>query len=284
MGFYTGTIDGGGSAGLQTKIEDCLALESAYWAFVEECTVSTKTYRVWKNKGHAWAGNAEFFFFFTQINATTLTIRPFEEWNSETKKCTGMISAASSGNVTLDSLGRFPEADPTQTSNGAVYINSIPSSSTYTYYIGIGPQGIYVAISTMTDTFYMGLYEPSGIYASGEFPLVVLTFVNSTSHRFSRIPGLTGSQNYSVLVANIAHDSIGAIPTGLAQLANKSLLSRRRVSDIYGIVRGLCPAWMLVSAVPAAGVVRGDTITIGGVTHTLVGGGSYGHHWIASNT
>ena len=283
MGFYTGTIVGGGSAGLQTKIEDCLALESAYWEFVEECTVSTKTYRVWKNKGHAWAGNAEFFFFFTQNNATTLIIRPFEEWNASTKKCTGLTSSASTGTLTLDSLGRLPEADPTQTSTGSVYLSSIPSSATYTYYIGIGPQGIYVAISTSTDTFYMGLYEPSGIYASGEFPLVVLTFMNPTSHRFSRIPGLTGSQNYSMLIANIAHDSIGAIPTGLAQFANKSVLSRRRVSDYYNILRGQCPAWMLVSATPAAGVVQGDTITIGGVTHTLVGGASYGHHWIASN-
>lgn len=283
MGFYTGTIVGGGSAALQTKIEDCLALESANWEFVEECTVSTKVYRVWKNKGHAWAGNAEFFFFFTQYSATTLAIRPFEEWDTSTKKCTGVVTSATTGTITLDSLGRLPAADPTQSNTGAMYIGSIPSSATYTYYIGIGPQGIYVTISTSTETFYMGLYEPSGIYESNEFPIVVLTFVNSTSNRFSRNPVLTGSQSYTSVFASHAHDAVGAIPTGLTQFAGKSVLSRRRVYDYNSILRGQCPAWMLASATPAAGVVLGDTITIGGVTYTYVGS-SYGQNWIASNT
>lgn len=282
MGFYTGTIVGGGSAALQTKIEDCLALESANWEFVEQVTVSSKDYRIWKNKGHAWAGNAEFFFLMSMPGTTSLVLRPFEEWDSGTKKCTGLLSSATTGQITLDSVGRLPAADPTQTSTGAMYLSSIPSAATYTYYLGIGPQGIFLAISTNTDTSYVGLFEPSGVYSSGEFPLCTVQFQNTPSSRFSRIPSLTGSQPYSLMAATIAHDAVGAIPTGLTPLNGKSLLSRRRVLDPDSILRGQMPAWLLSSYTPAAGVVQGDTITVAGVTHTYVGT-TYGHHWIASN-
>ena len=285
MPFYTGTIVGGGSAALMAKVEECLALSPTYWEYVEQATVSGYDYRIWKNKGHAWAGNSEFFMYFhAPAGSPSFYSRPFEEWNSGTKKCTGMISTATSGSSTLDSLGRIGETDPTRTSNGGIYIGGLPTAeTTYGYFIVVGPQGIYIFTTVSTNHGYMGLYEPSGVYASGEFPLCALQYTSSPQPKLSRMPGLTGAGfSYNVFNITLTNEARGAIPTGYPQLAGKSVIARQKIIDYYNVYRGLAPAWMLASNTPDTGVVFGDTITIGGVTYTLCGN-SYGYNWIASN-
>lgn len=284
MPLYTGTIVGGGAGELIAKIEECLALSPTYWEFVEQVTVSTYDYRIWKNKGHAWAGNAEFFIYFQgAVGASSFYSRPFEEWNSGTKKCTGMITAASSGSSTLDSLGRIGATDPVRGSNGGLYISGLPTAeTTYRYYIAVGPQGLYVFTTVTPDAGYTGLYEPSGVYASGEFPLCALQYLNSPQPKLSRMPGLTGSLSYNIFNITPSNDAYGGIPTGYPQLAGKSVLSRRKLADTNGVYRGTAPAWMLASNTPNTGVVFGDTITIDDVTYTLCGT-SYGYNWIASD-
>lgn len=284
MPLYTGLIVGGGAAALISKIEECLALSPTYWEFVEQVTVSSFDYRVWKNKGHAWAGNSEFFMYFQGASdSNTLYSRACEEWNPSTKKCTGLISPTLSGSATLDSLGRLPAADPARSSNGGIYLNGLPTSATtYRYYIAVGPQGLYV-YTTIADAYgYMGLYEPSGVYDSGEFPLCAVQFQNSPQSKFSRRPGVTGSQSYTIFNISLANYASGVIPTGRVQLGNKSVLSRYKLFDTNNVYRGLAPAWMLVSVAPSTGIVAGDTITIGGVTYTFCNN-SYGYNWIASN-
>lgn len=284
MPFYTGTIVGGGASALIAKVEECLALSPTYWEYVEQVTVSSYDYRIWKNKGHAWAGNSEFFMYFqAAAGSPTFYSRPFEEWNSGTKKCTGLLTIASSGNVTLDASGRVGATDPTRSSNGGISIGGLPTAATtYTYYIAVGPQGLYVYTTVGTDYGYMGLYESSGVYSSGEFPLCGIQFANSPLSKVSRMPGLTGSQTYNIFNITIPHYGVGAIPTGYPQLGGKSVLSRRKILDTNNVPRGLAPAWLLASANPEGGIVAGDTITIGGVTYTMCGNG-YGYNWIASN-
>lgn len=268
MTLYTGSITGGGAASFIAKVEECLAAESANWEFVEEY-VFTKTYRIWKNKGHAWSNNVPFYIALHASDTTTVNVRGYEEWDPVTKKFAGPTPSAVSGNLTLDSLGRIASSDPISSTTGAFIIDTLPTSDvTYAYYISVAPQGIQLGASTNIYVGgYVGLFEPSGVFTSGEFPLVVVRDAASAVHRFSRVPGLTGSIVYSTFDGTITSDTAGAIPTGIAQLGGKSILSRRKLKQ-GAILRGFLPSWLLVSNTPAAGVVTGDTITINGVTYT----------------
>ena len=272
MGFYTGTLTGGGTSGLISKIEECLTAESANWEFVEEYVFSTKTYRIWKNKGHIWNNNVPFYLLIHAYSTTSVNIRLCEEWDSVNKKAIGITMSAGTGSVTVDSLGRLASTDPVSAYNGAISVSSLPTTATvYTYYIAVHPHGLFLATSTAQDAGYVGLFEPSGIFSTGEFPLCT-EMHSGTGARlwYTRLPGLTGSLNYTAFEGTVENNAYGSIPTGISQLGGKSILSRRRYIQPTSILRGYGPAWYLYSANPTAGVVSGDTITINGVTYTYV--------------
>lgn len=278
MAFYTGTITGGGSAGLQTKLEECLTAESANWEFVEEASVSTVIYRIWKNKGHTWNGGNPFYIYLNRYSTSSLIIRPFEEWDSVNKRCVGMIASTSSGTVTLDSLGRIAATNPVSSSIGCVSLAYLPTAATvYTYYIAVYPEGIFINTTCEPKGGYVGLFEPSGIISENEFPLIIHQHESTPVYRVSRLPGLTGSWSVSYMEPSQENDGLGSIPTGVAQLGGKSVLARRKIKQ-DGINRGYMPDWYLASAAPTAGVVSGDTITIGGIVYTYCKTNS--HHWI----
>lgn len=267
MTLYTGSITGGGAAAVISKLEACLALESN-WEFVEEYT-TTKTFRIWKNKGHVWNNNRPFYIYM-HVNSTNIGyIRVAEEWDPVLKKTTGGMTTTISGTTTLDALGRMGAENLQTVIAKSGVLTGVTDPTVQTYNFLITSAGMYLSTSANSDGIYLGLYEPSGVHSlTVEFPLICSLYSGSSPVVwFTRVPFLTGSQAVTYLEGTFSSDAAGTIPTGVALLNNKAVLSRRKVSS-GGILRGFLPVEILTSAAPAAGVVTGDTITINENTYS----------------
>ena len=281
MTYATGTITNGGGAGLLAKIEELLTAHAS-WTFIKTVTVSAYTYRVWQNAGHAWSGNRPFHVIFrtTSSQLDYLSIIAAEGFNTGDDKASGYTGGASS--ITADANGTRAAAALSTAFVDCVWISGIPTAATYTYWIAVTAEGVFVRASGVTEYCYVGLFDPLplNVYPAGaEFPLVAVSrnpqFNQTSSMSFARFPNRTGTlTNYPLNAkADPTTPLIGAIPTGLAWFGGKSLLARILVSHYssHGYTpRGLLPSWLLFSAVPETGVTLGDSITIDGTIYRHV--------------
>lgn len=294
MVYATGTITNGGGVALRDQIESMLSTHAS-WSFIKTVTVSTETYKVWSNLGNTWTNSRPFYVIFSTSSstATTLNIIISEGFNTTDNTVTGYSGSTIS--VTLNSDGVRAATSLSSAFGNPLYINNLPvTAASYTYWIAVTSEGIFIRTSVSSNNGYVGSFDPilqSFMGTNVEFPLIVFGTTLSTNGNsyssFARLPGRTGSQtSYSLSIkVNSLNVIIGVIPTGISWLGNKSTLSKILVSSgkTNNEVRGILPSWLLTSLLPDAAVVVNDTITINGVVHRYMGSmGSNGTYvWLS---
>lgn len=289
MPFYTGTITNGGGAGLRDKVVEC-ALLSPQWTQKASGNTGTYGWVLLENDGsHAWAGGRKFYVLLSANATTDLRVAVAEEYDA----VNGLVGCTtrSVSSVNTDALGRKTgysvlSANGTHSSN--LYLTNVPTAATYTYWIAVRPEGLFIrhsADSTTCAYAYAGLFESylAQFYPANptwDFPLAVVCADRQQTDSYSvftRAPGrasVTGlsyafSMQWDYLTGAVA----GNIPTGLPALGGKSLLSRLSLNMTNSngwIQRGVLPDWLLCSYTLESGVVVNDTITIGGMTYRLM--------------
>ena len=282
MTYATGTITNGGSVGLRDQLETMLTAHAS-WAFVKTVTVSSDTYKIWENLGNTWTNSRPFYVIFHTSTSllSTLNVVVSEGFNTGDNTVVGYSGSAAT--VTLNSDGTRASATLSTSIGNALNVNNLPTTSaTYTYWLVVTNEGIYIRVSVSSINGYVGSFEPilgSFMGTNVEFPLVVVgtsQTTNGTSYSsFCRLPGRTGSLSTYPLSINISSLNIlsGVIPTGTTWLGNKSTLSRILVQQGKNSYepRGLLPSWLLTSLAPDAAVALNDSITVNGATHRYMG-------------
>lgn len=287
MPFYTGTITGGGGAGLRAKVEECLTANSPVWTQKSLGNTASYAWTLWENDGsHAWAGGRKWYLLLAST-ATDLRIAVAEEYDA----VNGLVGATTrnvSGSITLDSLGRksgYSALASTGTFYNNLYLTNIPTSATYTYWIVVTPEGVFMRHSNDSNTnayCYAGLFESAlAPLVPGsptfDFPLAVVSTDRAQADCYSvftRAPGRGGvslTYPFTLLATVPFSSSLGTLPTGHAALGGKALLTRIGVYHGYSTCqyapRGHLPDWLLQSGSLDAGVAVNDTITVNGATH-----------------
>src|SRR5215203_166015 len=128
---------------LIAAIEDTFDDHTGQWEFVEEVTISTIAYRVWKNRGttvtnpNSWG--TDFFIAIWRASATSVRMKAFEVWDATNKK---VIRPCRNSSTALSLNANYSRGDETngqtldQTSGanvgttGATYaeISSLPTT------------------------------------------------------------------------------------------------------------------------------------------------------------
>lgn len=288
MPYYTGTLTGGGAAALRVKVEELLAANSPVWTQVSLGTTGSYAWTLWENNGsHAWAGGRKWYLLLASDGATagaTLRIAVAEEYDV----VSGLFGCTTrgAGAVTLDSAGRkstYSGLASSTTFSSNLYLTNVSASATWTYWIVVTPEGVFVKHNNDNNQnyCYAGLLESTVAplvpgTPTFDFPLCLYSYDRSQTDAyavFTRLPGRTGSVSYpfSMLSEVLLPNGLGSLPTGLTTFGGKALLSRVHCyhgnSTAQNLSRGFLPDWLLSSGSLDVGVAVNDTITVNGATY-----------------
>ena len=299
MAYQTGTVsDANSSLALYTVLEGLLT--TAGYTLVDTVVISTRTHKVWKS---AAANNAMHLDWYLDAAYTTtgvgpLHLTPFEFFDPATdlgyrgpyNVTDAIVEATYSSRY--GNTGYALETNWFSSASGSY--GTATTSTAFAYWISVTGDRVIALSSTQPNTVqYAGFYEPAPLYASAAgaklFPLIRTHLAFQASSNQSGSFGLTrvaplaanmtspagywSAMGYSrpevgdALIATTP--TIGTIsPFGTPPTAVRLSVGNYNVAvvshlatPIFGYLRGI------FTIRPTPATIRGDTVTINGVTH-----------------
>jgi hypothetical protein len=291
---------------LRTQIESVLTSHST-WAPVENITISTNTYNVWRCRGsgvanpNSWGSD-----FYVVLVAPTsgiggFTIKACENWDAtndlmQRPVVSGSLATNADGSA-LATGGVV--ASTTGSSLGQVLGSMSAAPNTNEYYTIVTKNALWVGwrrsdTSSNQPSLYAGLFETFMPSEATEFPLLLYggpsaasntSFGSTASGGFSRQP-----KRISQSAATFHH--LAAVLTNATPLSGdtakqdlfytKAIASRALIRmhgftsgnlpETYGGLRGLLYDALIVTAGSGVTYQVGDTITIDGAVYYNAGG------------
>ena len=261
------------------------------WEFVEQVTIATINYRVWRNRGSGLANAAannsfgsDFYIAMYRSSATDLRFKVFESWDAINKK----VIRPCKNTSTLTPNANYSWGDEvngyTLDSASLTYSNTGVALITTGFEYGISVtrnhMWVWTKISTMDCSMGFGIFES---LVSGEpFPLYLSKdgngFHNFAGGAFawSRHPGIAIASNVNNFVG-YGESLLGPRLGGVGDAENDrfhgggilyapfTVTAFGSPRSAYGWVRGKLYDTILLNSVGSSRV--GDTCVVGGVTY-----------------
>ena len=306
MAYQTGTVsDANSSLALYTVLADLLT--AAGYTLVDTVVISTRTHKVWKSAAANNSMNLDWYLdaAYTTTGVGPLHLTPFEFFDPATdlgyrgpyNVADPIVDATYSSRY--GNTGYALETNWFSSASGSY--GTATTSTTFVYWISVTGDRVIALSSTQPDIVqYAGFYAPAPLYASAAgaklFPLIRthLAFQSASgssgSFGLTRIAPLavnmtTSSGYWSVMgysrpevgdALMATTPPIGTIsPFGTPPTAVRlsvgnyhTGLSGYLATPVFGYLRGM------FTVRPTPATVRGDTVTINGVTHVVTNGGT----------
>lgn len=262
------------------------------WDFIEQVTIGTVNYRVWKNRGAGLGANSfgqDFHVALYQPESlTSLYFKVFESWDAVNKKairpCKSTQSLVPNANFSWgDEVNGYILSSASITHSGFQSL----STTGLDWFLQVSANQINIGAkqSTSDGMISFGVFE--SLIASGDpFPLYLKTrngpLVTSDStytntYAWSRHPTVTIGQTYNFIGHNASiTPTVGGVGTtdndrfhGGAILYSRVLMTAHQsgARPSYGYARGMFYDTILLAGVGSAR--NGDTITIAGDVYVV---------------
>jgi hypothetical protein len=309
MAFREGSIapTADPAAALLAQIEGTLNDHTGQWEFVEEVTVATIPYRIWRNRGSGVTNpnsfGSDFYCAIYRGGAQFVRMKCFEVWDATNKKAIRPVKGSSSAGAPNANGSWGDEVNGyTIDSTSVTYFgpNGALSTTGLEYYIRATKDqlNVYVKFGTTDDGASLGLFESLMTSSPSEpFPLYAWRgndtgmATSGVSGGISRMPTVTLSQSSNFQLTSTTtplQPTLGGINnTDVDRLHGDSILvGRPRIehgggATLYGQYRGQAYDWYILAQSSTAR--NGDTVTLGAdvyVRATGTGPSSASNMWM----